>query len=192
MPVQRHELDPKAVANVLMDSGTFGTVLHALALICYGEEIYHLDPIELYHRLEEDWRTKLTEEGESKLQAMLMAVSTNLFYEDPEAFRGICEALATGDPDAELMGQLELPVAFWGVWEVEANREAGTLSPAIHALVDGIMGDSRDEGDEPFAHVSTYLEEQLGHLKHQLESLGLPTQDLPPLNPAKVASLALQ
>ena len=51
-------------------SGTYATVVHLICLVCYGQEIYTLDPLEIYARLSEDFSAQMPEQLENKLQAI--------------------------------------------------------------------------------------------------------------------------
>jgi hypothetical protein len=177
-------LDRDTVFQMLSDDGTFSTCLHIIALKTYGAEIYDLDPIELFTRLEEDFGARITQDNENKMNAVLMATATDAFYEHPEAFRGICETFADGDPGLDVMDELTVAEITWGVYEANLNHGDDELSPGVQALIAASMQaealDQDEEGsDDASSNVWAYLDERWQELASQLERLGIPRTDMP-------------
>jgi hypothetical protein len=171
-----------AVFNLLSDDGAVATALHVIALRAYGPEIYEIDPLELYTRLEEDFQTRLTVDNESKLQAIMLATSTEMFFEDSEAFRGISNTLTDGDPGLNGLDDVTLAEAAWAMYEVELNHGPGEMSPKIAEQLGNIMADEADDNpDNPFAHVDQFLQERWNLLRDQLTRLEVPEADIPPI-----------
>lgn len=179
-------LDPKVVYRMLSDDGTFATCLQIICLAAYGEAIYQEDPLEILLRLEEDFHARVTTSNENKLKAILLATSTDIFYENPEAFRGTCETLTNGDPGLEIVEELTVPEALWGVYEVELNHGPNPLSPPVQAFLDRVIageGDDIEESgsEDAFAHVWSYLQDRQDELVAQLTELGIDPSDIPPI-----------
>lgn len=193
-------LDPKAVYRLLADDGAFATSLHIVLLAAYGPSIYEVDPLELILRLEEDFNVRVTDLNENKIKAILLATATDLFYDNPEAFRGTCETLTNGDPGVEVVEILTIPEVLWGVWEVELNHGATDLSPRVQDILDRVLAaevlDPEDSGvDDIYGHVWPYLQERRQDLVNQLVELGVPPTDVPPLEtpePLQEAAETLQ
>ena len=189
--VQNIPLDPKAVHRALSDDATFATVLHAVALISYGPEIYEWEPLALYLELEKDYGVTLTEDNESKLQAIMLATQTDLFYEDPEGFRGICNTLASGDPGLDGLDELTLAEALWGMYEVELQRDPAPMQPGVEKMLQStILAEAKDlETDpleDPAGYLIDYVEERRQQLQKQLTELGIPAMELPPAGNALI------
>ena len=91
-------IDKKEAFKALSDDATFGTTAHVIALATFGEDIYEMDPLELFMNLEDEYKMELSSEVAEKLQAILLSTTTDAFYEDPTAFRAICNTLIEGDP----------------------------------------------------------------------------------------------
>lgn len=184
-------LDPKVVYRLLADDGTFATCLQIVCLASYGPEIYQVDPLELILRLEEDFHVRVTDSNENKLKAILLATQTDIFYENPEAFRGTCETLTNGDPGLEVVEILTVAEACWGLYEVELNHGPHELSQNVQAVLDRVIaseGLDPDESDtkDAFGHVWPYLQERWNDLASQLQELGVDIADLPPMESAAV------
>jgi hypothetical protein len=67
----------ETAAELFRDSGTLGTVILVILLTAYGEEIFELDPLELYARIKDDFRCTLTEEGENRLNAIMLSLTSD-------------------------------------------------------------------------------------------------------------------
>lgn len=183
--IQKEHLDPKKVAKLLLDDATLATILHIICLGCYGEEIYQVDPIELYARLEDDFGAKLTEANENKLQAILTATATDLFYETPDAFRSICNALSAGDPGIDGLDDLTVPEILWGLYEVELNREPTEMNPAIANLIATEIAEEAQDPDfaeDPTAYVHGFMADRHQDLVQQMAELGVHHAP-PPIKP---------
>lgn len=182
------KLDPKTVARMLTDDGTMATCLQIIALSAYGEEVYQVDPIELVMRLEEDFEAKLTEDNENKLKAILLATSTDIFYEDAEAFQAIGNTLLNGDPGINAMDPLTIPEMLWAVYEVELNHGPQEVTSSVQRVMDQVMSGEMTDADgdpvmeqDPYAYVWAFMTELHNRLKDQLSSLGVPSEALPPI-----------
>ena len=179
-------IDAKAAYLRLTDDATFATVLHILAHAACGEDLYELDVLEVFLRLEETFNARLTLNNENKLNAILTAVTTDAFHGDPEAFRAICNSLSEGDPGVGLMDDLTVPEILWGVYEVELNADAETFAPQVQTLIQSEMQAELGDPDvelDPTSYVFNSLQEQRTALAAQLQEIGLSGFDLPPVVP---------
>lgn len=173
--------------RALSDDGTFATCLHIILLASYGEEIYQVDPLELLLRLQEDFNVQVTDSNENKLKAILLATETDIFYEDPEAFRSISETLTNGDPGIDLLDRLTVPEVFLGIYEVELNHGPHEFSPPVMSIIDNVIAVEADESDtdDPSEYVWNYLRQQRQRLVDQLQDLGISTIDVPQIDPTR-------
>lgn len=181
MPLDRHKLDKKVVFKLLESPSTFGTVLHIIALTCYGEEIYDLDIEEMALRLDEDFHAKLNEQNENKFQAIMLATSTDAFFEDVRAFTGICSALVEGDPGVDMLDDLTTIEAMWGMYEVGLSNSRNEFDVSISKKIQSIV---EQEGYDPSDGEADPLEamrEARSRLEYQLRELGVPSPELPPI-----------
>jgi hypothetical protein len=181
-----YPFDRTATARLLQDDGTFATVLHIICLTQYGPEIYQMEPLDLYLCLEEDFGAAPSEDNENKIQAILLGTSTDAFYQDPEACRSIGNTLAEGDPGLDLFDDLTLPELLWALYELQLNREASPMTPAVEALVRSVVAQeaSTDAGDDLTPYYQHYLAERQAALQDQLQALGVSEAQLPALAPA--------
>lgn len=192
------ESDKSDIASLLANPDTMGTVIFALVLKFYGEDIFEEDVLEIYARLHDDFGVWLTEEGENRLNAMMLAVSTDAFFEEPEAFKAVVSSLSEGDiPDllSVTFSDITLPEVMWAIFEVSLCRgdhdlddgkplDVG-LSPAVMRFVDELMATEADDGEIP--SYEEYLEEQKHTLVRQLKEAGFDPGDLPSHRESAVA-----
>lgn len=175
-----YDLKERDIYRAFQSKETLGTVLHAIALAMYPEDLYDIDPVELYYRFQNDIGTMLTIEGESRLQAIMTAVATDVFSHDVVAFGGICKALTRGDPGLTEMGMEDptLVDVMWGMYEVFLNREeALDIGPKVQSYVDNIEASESDEA--PVKYFQYAVIDMSNTLKRQLKSLGFTNIQLP-------------
>ena len=181
-------------AELLRDSSTLATVIHLIVLSAYGEELYGdpergiepMDPIELYARIQEDFSAQLTEEGENRLNGLMMAVSTDGFYEDPLVFTSVAHALFSGDLGDLVDGAIEdldVPNMLWAIYEVAANRDDDNeFSPPVAKLQEEVINSDIEGSDDPEGEPPQYeveVTKMHTRLLEQLHSLGVDSSKLP-------------
>lgn len=174
--------------EMLGSSDTPATVLHLILLKHYGaEKLYGtddeppIDPVLLWLDLEEDFRVSIPVEVENKLNAMMLACSTDFFFTDVEVFSSVCVALATGDLGDTVNGTMERPEVielFSSITEVDLNdgdREV-TFSPNVIQYIQSILdSENIDTEDE----VDVYTEEVdvlLNNIEQMIRELGAPDE----------------
>ena len=179
--------DKKEAGNLLTEDSTFGTVAHIIAYQAFGDEMYAMDPLELYANLEEEYRVNIADDVQQKLQAILLATSTDAFFQDPEAFRAICNTLVEGDPGFLTFDDLTIPEILWSSYEVSLNHPGTEFSPQVQSLIDrelkeeGADLDSLEEAEDVpyFDRAITSLRNEM---VEQLERMGMDSGKLPPIN----------
>jgi len=178
--------DKKEAGNLLTENSTFGTVAHIIAYKAFGDEMYAMDPLELYANLEDEYRVNVAEDVQQKLQAILLATSTDAFFHDPEAFRAICNTLVEGDPGFLTFDDLTIPEILWSSYEVSLNHPGTDFSPQVQKVIDrelreeGPDIDSLEEAEDIpyFDRAVTNLREEM---VEQLERIGMDAGKLPPI-----------
>lgn len=97
-------------------------VVYTLAVAAYGEDLHDpetmesMEAVELWLRIKQDFRVTCSEETENRINAMRLALETDLFENDPDAFVAICKAIAYGDITDSVTAALEdLSVAEIGL-----------------------------------------------------------------------------
>ncbi len=194
--LSKEHLDPKAVSRLLADDGTLATPVHIIALTVYGPEIYEVDPMEIVLRLEEDFHVKLTETIENKLKAILLATSTDIFYEDSQAFTSICNTLINGDPGLDNFDPLTIPEVLWGIFEVELNHGPQDMQPSVRSIIDRVLEEEMTDSEgtpvegDPYQYAWDFVQELHTRMRRQLGDLGVPEGLLPPIETPEMLSQA--
>lgn len=182
--------DKRLAGDFLADTETTATVLHMIILAAYGDEVYGdieksieaMDPVELWLRVKEDFSVNVPESNENKINALMLALSTEAFYEDPLAFISISNALYSGDLGDLIDGVLEdLTVSemLWSIYEVELNRgQSQGFSISINNLIDEIIKNEAEENEDlEVKEVVPYYERFVGEMRDdmliQMRTLGV-------------------
>lgn len=195
------------VSLMLANPGTLATVLYAISIHEFGEDIHSWEPETVFMEIEDAFGVQMPQGNHDKLMALLTAIDTDSFYKSWSAFEVICRTINTG----EVFGSDELLVAemAWGVTEVMLSDDTpNTFSGEIAAGVGVLLVDegfstpptkllfakppsqyrgsdtSSDSGkqqtlsSEHEAVVSTYLQEQSALLLKQIAALPWQTEEL--------------
>lgn len=182
-------LDIGRVRVALGDSDTPGLVLLTIAMCSFGprvlgdedEDIEAMNPAELWVELDELYGTWVTEEGENKLNALILGMRGDLFYRDVDVFHSVCAALYDGDLGDMVSGVFEDLTAaeiMWGVMEVELAREDESGPPefsnGVAAIIARCLGLEQDDQTE--LHLG--LRETYVDLLERLRDIGVPLSAL--------------
>lgn len=174
------KVDIRLVGDLLADPESSATVLHAMLLAFYKDELYGndeagipaMDPVELWIRVREDFRVSVHENNENKINAIMLAMSTDLFYDDPEVFVAICLALFDGDIGDMVSGVMEditVPEMLWGIYEVELNRDDyQAFAPSIVRIIDEAISQEAEDRDTDEADVLPYFERIINEKRQQM------------------------
>ena len=173
--------EKRLAADLLADTETTATVLHMIILAAYGAEVYgsiehgieQAEPVELWMRIKEDFSVNIPESNENKVNALMLALSTEAFYDDPLAFISICNALYSGDLGDLVDGALEdltMPEMLWGIYEVELNRgDSEGFALPIDRLIDEIIrNEAEDNEDLEKAEVVPYYEKFVAEMRDDM------------------------
>lgn len=187
---KKTSLNKGNIFTLLDDPSTFATTLLAICLIMYGDETFKVDQLVLYQWLKEDFGNDLCEENESKLAAILAALTTNFFYTDLDVFKSTCKTLASGDPgayDTEIFNdEPTIPEILWGMYEValvseDSSIDSDDFSGAVKFYVDSVFkNDINDTIDDPNSvnlQPEAIIAENVKELRNQLAFIGL--SDIP-------------
>lgn len=112
--VQRERVMP-----ILVNPYTMGTVLYAIAVRQYGEEVHDWEPETVFLELQDDFGVEIPAINHDKLMALLTAVSTNSFYENFAAFSLISHTLNNDENPLDQSDPLLPAEMAWAVTEVQ-------------------------------------------------------------------------
>ena len=173
----------KQAADLLRSDTTYGIVILAILLAEYGYDILTYDVLEIYQKIKEDFDAIVAEEGENRLNAILLTTVTDGFYTNPDIFNAVCTSLYDGDLGDLVDGIMEpvtVPELLWSYYEV------GLLYDTPQLLSMGVANNTkkilRQDGLSSLAEAKTkyteFLKECKDDLKYQIHSIGMNIQDL--------------
>jgi hypothetical protein len=126
------------------------TLIHAIIREQYGEEVYDWDPLTVAMELRDDFRGEPAAEVLDKWGAIQIIMTSGAFFERLDAFMGICNTLASGQPFFSVFDPVTIEEAAWGVTEVALNRELRPFSYNIKQyLLKLLKADGYSENDFP-------------------------------------------
>lgn len=178
------QMDRRKCAELIRDPEALALPLMTVLLSAYGPQVFEEDPIDLWLSVEEDFNAQLTEEGENRVNASILALTSDLFYSDPLVLRATALALFEGDLGDMVNGVLEdieFPEALWAVYEVGLMRgDDEEFSDDVSEYIDRLMRETSEdnedlgmEPDEAIPYAVRFLEDMKGTLRDQLRLIGV-------------------
>jgi hypothetical protein len=192
------KLDKKECGLAISDPDTPATVLHAILVAAYGLEYLYgtdgtdgADPLDIWLALRSDFKADISEEGENRINAMLLAVGTEAFFESPQAFVGIVKGLVSGDIgdviDGAFDGDLTIHEIAAALWEIGVQRDyMSDFEPAVLKLLhDEVLQEAADiDGTSPEdkAGVHDFMRIYKADVLDGLRRLGVPEEAIAQIN----------
>lgn len=179
------QIDIGKARVALGDPDTCAFVLLTIAMWAFGDEVLGdpetgvepMDPSELWAGLNETFGTWVTDEGENKLNALMLALQGDLFYRDIEVFSAVSQALFDGDLGDLINGtfdDLSTVEIMWATLEVELAREdedgPPQFSDAITDMINRLLLMEQENHDEDVGLVRA----EYYKLLDQLREIGVP------------------
>jgi len=150
------KLNTGACRVAFQNPETSATVLHAIVLTTYGfEAIYGtaeepgMDPITLWECIRADFGADIDEHAQNRLQAIMLATSTNAFYEDPEVFYAVVCGMQHGDITDVMSGMgddISLAEIGMTLWELGNARD--DEPEMTDAVKDALLREIADEAED--------------------------------------------
>lgn len=109
--------------QALQNPEASATVIHAILLQQYGEEVYDWDPATVYLEVMADFNADMAPEAVDRWAAMQVVMTSDAFFKRLDAFLAVCNTLADGSPAFGAFNPVTLEEAAWAIAEVALNRE---------------------------------------------------------------------
>lgn len=179
------QLDIGKARVAIGDPDTPAFVLLTIAMWAFGDQVLGapsegiepMDPAELWTGLNEIFGSWITEEGENKLNALLLALQGDLFYRDVEVFHSVSQALLDGDLGDLINGkfdELSMVEIMWAVLEVELARDDEQGPPefsyGVAELINRTMLIEQEDHEEDTA----FVRQEYFRMLDQLREVGVP------------------
>lgn len=178
------KLDMDACREAFLDPTTPATVLHVIVLAEFGftaiygdDENHGMDPIELWEAIKSEFKVDIDEACENRLNAMMLGVSSDAFYNDPRAFGAIVRGLLWGDVSDCITEQFtdltatEISIAEWELHN--ARGDDMEFAPDVLQL---IIAETQHEADDVEDTTGETLEDWRRHVDTWLTKIGLPEE----------------
>lgn len=179
------KLDKRGVYKLVTDSSTFGSVLITIALNDLGANVFTMDPLELFLEFKDRYGGQLTESGENRIQAMLLAMTSDDWLYDPSIMDSVCKSLSTGDPDIGSPDASPLTVGeiTWAIYELGLVLEREIVfGPLVQQYVEAVYEQATTEdANLIISDLGMSLSERRELLHDQYKTAGFDVPVLPPL-----------
>lgn len=187
------QLDLGKCRVALGDADTPGFVLLTIALWTFRDRLFGdpeidldpMDPAEIWAEFNEIFGTWVTEEGENKLNALMLAIRSPAFYEDVETFCAVSNALFDGDLGDMVNGIFEEPTVtemLWATLEVELARDDDDVAPPFSRRVSEFLSRKLAEEQEDHSEQQAAVDEVYVDMMEQLRDIGVPLSAIRILN----------
>ena len=156
MPTDLSGAGIAARQHLLQSNQTLGTVVHAILLDRFGQEVYGWEPVTVALECKAEFGCEPSTTVMDKWCAIQVAMSSDAFFRRIDAFLSICNTLASGEPYADVFDPVTTEEAAWGVAEISLNRDFLPFSPTIKDYVHTVLrqdGFSDDEFPKIFEQV---------------------------------------
>lgn len=132
--------------GLLQSSETFGTTVHAILLDRFGQEIYSWEPVTVALECKAEFECEPCTTVMDRWCAIQVAMVSDAFFRRLDAFLGVCNTLASGEPYADVFDPVTVEEAAWGVAEIGLNRDFLPFSPTIRSYIRKVSaGDGYNE-----------------------------------------------
>lgn len=131
--------DRYAKQQALQYGETSSTVIHAIMLQTFGEEVYEWDPITCALEIKAEYGIDADTATLDRWCAMQIVMSTDAFFKRLDAFLGICNTLSEGVPFFQVFDPVTVEEAAWAITEVSLNRELLPFSYPIRKYLKTIL-----------------------------------------------------
>ena len=126
------------------------TVLNAMVLSKYGEEVLDWDPLTIQMEIQDDFGVSPASEVMDKICAMQIVMGTGDFFGRVDAFRNVANTIANGQPFFQTFTPLQAEEIAIAVATVGMNRDMIPFAPAVKELVRlSLVGDGYSEEQFP-------------------------------------------
>lgn len=120
--------DRSQLEGIFEDENTFAsTMVIALTDAVGNVDWFNWDIDAVRMEIQDRFDAKLPQENMDKIQALVLALTTNQFYVSLEAFVGVCNSLAGGGADFRTFDPADVEEMCWAVTEVLLNDHGHEL-----------------------------------------------------------------
>lgn len=141
--------DKYSIKAALESTETTATVLHAILFTKYGEAFYDWDTITIAMEVSDDYQAEASSETMNRIAALQLLMVNDAFFTRLDAFMGIANTLASGEPFFAVFDPMTVEEAAWGIAEAALNREMQPFSYAIKRFLKVILSEEGYTSEYP-------------------------------------------
>ena len=134
--------------HLLQSNQTLGTVVHAILLDRFGQEIYGWEPVTVALECKAEFGCEPSTTVIDRWCAIQVAMVSDAFFRRIDAFLSVCNTLSSGEPYADVFDPVTTEEAAWGVAEISLNRDFLPFSPTIKSYVRTVLKQDGFSNDE--------------------------------------------
>jgi len=179
-----------ACERALADPETPAVILYSIIVAAYKDELYPdeagedgIDPITLWYNLREDFKVDVDITAQNRINAIQIAVETDLFYLELEAFDSIISGIVHGSIDDALdggyieSGVTEILTAIFEVGLIRGDQRPEFSDPIKEYIASELVKevDDDDSGQET---ADAFLTIHRHNVTAWFKELGVDEQDL--------------
>jgi hypothetical protein len=139
-----------AVKSALETDATLATVAMAILRKEFGDDFYHWDPSTIYLEIRDQFKAEPSTSVMDRLSAVQIALTTDGFFNQIDAFLNICNTLASGSPAFSSFDPVEVEEVAWALTEISFLRDMLPFGGTVVAYVRHILeADGYDNHDFP-------------------------------------------
>lgn len=143
------EANKTGIGRLFESNETFGSTMITVLLDCFGSvEFLDWEPQVLNDEIRTQLGGKITSRNSDKLQALCLCLTSNQFYQDINAFIGVCNSLAGDGADFKTFDPATVEEMAWAVTEVALlDGSTGTLADLFSDEIKEYIGlEAKREG----------------------------------------------
>jgi hypothetical protein len=179
--------------KALEDFDTPGLVLYTIALYTFQDALFgdpeqdqeEMDPTEIWTGLYEAYGAWVSDEGQNRLNALMLALRADYFYHDVEVFKAVASALVDGDIADVVAGEfddIDAVDCAWAVIEVALARDQEE-EPEFSSRVAKVIASEVSMHPGNLEAVQADIEQLYEDLMRRLIAIGVTKNELRLLDP---------
>ena len=147
----------------LINESTFATTLHTIALKIFGADIYGWEPEMFDLEFRDELDVNVPPLNQEKLISLILSISTNTYYEDPQVFTVFTEILNGNEADFTTLTPDLLPAEMaWAITELKLSDETQPFSTDVATYAGVILGENGFFSPPPSLSFATIPPRYLG------------------------------
>jgi hypothetical protein len=135
------------IKEMLESPETLATVLYLVIQKFFGDDAFFWDPSTIFLELRDEFNAEPSSEVMDRISAVQIIVTSDAFFNEPDAFINICNTFADGSPSFSVFNPAEPEEIAWTAVEVALIRDILPFGYSVKKYVKKML-DLDGYGDE--------------------------------------------